>query len=1012
MKTKLLFLIVWIGLFGFITTAWGTVYYVDAGASPGGSGTSWGDAFDTIQEAIDAANSWWVICTAPPDQIYVREGTYALTSQIEVDKILTIYGGFPSTGNPGPAERDPQAYPTVIDGQNTTRCMYVYSYCVIDGFTFSDGYTTLNAGAIYLDEVPTYNCSPSPNLAVTIRKCNFISNYAGVHGGAVYDLRSDAVIEDCLFEDNSADNGGAIKQWETSTVIRRCIFDGNSSTTPSFGGGAILGDYLVYGSITNCLFVNNTSTTYGGALSYHQGYPDITNCTFANNTATTNGGAIYCNTAAPYIRNSIFWGNSTTPIYSQYHATGPELYYSCYQGGWSGAGSSNISTDPDFVGGGNYHLDPGSPCIDTGSNTSAPSDDLDGSPRPVDGDNNGTATTDRGCYEYQPPVIDLVIDSIVLDPPSPRINEPVTITVTVHNLGNTASAGFYVDFYPHLTTPPSVGEYSSVYQYFSSLDPGATGSLVQSYTYTTSGTKSAYAQVDSDGGVSESDETNNVEGPQTVNVTNVDLRVTSIQYTPTIARVGQPVEIRVTVRNYGDTDAGGFWLDWYANRASAPGVGEFGDEYSYYTSLAAGASATMVKTYTYDTESSNQTYALVDSTGNVDETDEDNNTYYKRLHAVDGELIPFDLKEEDHDSSMWFGGDDRVGWTRNVGAGQSVNLPKTVIVSSVGFNFAGPFDYYENPDGYGHEVRLYLYAREGDGTGILSTAPTFPADFDGGWAMISVGNLIMMEANSDYIFTCHVMDGEDNQLYNSILARSDDPWPTSQGYFADVDGSPANITYWPNWNSHPWDFNFAMTGYYVDKYPGDLNDDRSVDLGDVSWLVLDWLENDCIMPGFCDGSDINWNKTVELPDFGVVSVNWLRTWHEYNDLNRAAIVTLYSQMSTANIDGSDGSEFNPGTYFVYRTSAGRYGKFIVENFDHADLNKLTIAWVTFNENGTVYTSGHGLVIRGTWGCDLDMGAEVSSVGTTCDFAWVQSSSSVRFLVPKNNARFKLMYRAP
>ncbi len=110
------------------------------------------------------------------------------------------------------------------------------------------------------------------------------------------------------------------------------------------------------------------------------------------------------------------------------------------------------------------------------------------------------------------------------------------------------------------------------------------------------------------------------------------------------------------------------------------------------------------------------------------------------------------------------------------------------------------------------------------------------------------------------------------------------------------------------------------------------------------------------MLGWCEKTDVNWNSDVQIDDFSTLSRFWSNTYHDYEDLNAAAVETLEGQMTAVNIDASDGNEFNPGTYFVYKTSAGRYGKFIVENYDPAS-HELTIAWVTYNSNGTVYRSG-------------------------------------------------------
>jgi hypothetical protein len=46
-------------------------WYVNPGANPGGDGTSWTKAFQSLQQAVNAAASIWMVCMAPPDTIHV-----------------------------------------------------------------------------------------------------------------------------------------------------------------------------------------------------------------------------------------------------------------------------------------------------------------------------------------------------------------------------------------------------------------------------------------------------------------------------------------------------------------------------------------------------------------------------------------------------------------------------------------------------------------------------------------------------------------------------------------------------------------------------------------------------------------------------------------------------------------------------------------------------------------------------------------------------------------------------
>lgn len=110
------FPLIFLGLFLLASThAHSAVLYV----SPDGdntTGASWENAFQTIQAAIDAAST--------DDEIWVKQGTYSLTTEINVNKAVAIYGGFYGTET-ARGQRDWQTYETIVDGQNSVRCLYI-----------------------------------------------------------------------------------------------------------------------------------------------------------------------------------------------------------------------------------------------------------------------------------------------------------------------------------------------------------------------------------------------------------------------------------------------------------------------------------------------------------------------------------------------------------------------------------------------------------------------------------------------------------------------------------------------------------------------------------------------------------------------------------------------------------------------------------------------------------------------------------------------------------------------
>ena len=315
------------------------VWYVDGGVPSSGNGMFWTEAFQTIDEALAEAESG--------HEIWVKQGDYPLTSPINVNKAVHIYGGFDGTEIER-SERDWYSNPTTVNGQDgISHCFVVSQDATIDGFTITGG----NANGSDPDD----------------------------KGGAIYISASSADITNCVVTENNANLAG--------------------------GGIYSLGS----GTIANCLISGNGAAN-GGGIANDNSSLTILNCTLAKNDAT-DGGGLWNNNAASTVTNCIVWGNTASngPGMFVTGVATPTVIYSNVEGGigqgWFDGGAGNIDTDPLFVDEPNndFHLQLTSPCIDAGDNAAVPVEvttDFDGDPRLGDGDEDGTETVDMGVDEY------------------------------------------------------------------------------------------------------------------------------------------------------------------------------------------------------------------------------------------------------------------------------------------------------------------------------------------------------------------------------------------------------------------------------------------------------------------------------------------------------------------------------------------------------------------------------------------------------------------------------------
>ena len=121
-----------------------------------------------------------------------------------------------------------------------------------------------------------------------------------------------------------------------------------------------------------------------------------------NDTIASNGahGILMTGTvtSTAWLSNTIVWGHTWSFTRTQ-EVTYTDRFTmvattSDIERGWPGAG--NIDLDPLFAGGGDYHLQSGSPAIDQVDPVTAPPIDLDGVGRPMPYD----GLADMGCYEW------------------------------------------------------------------------------------------------------------------------------------------------------------------------------------------------------------------------------------------------------------------------------------------------------------------------------------------------------------------------------------------------------------------------------------------------------------------------------------------------------------------------------------------------------------------------------------------------------------------------------------
>jgi hypothetical protein len=215
----------------------------------------------------------------------------------------------------------------------------------------------------------------------------------------------------------------------------------------------------------------------------------------------------------------------------------------------------------------------------------------------------------------EPELPDLVLDGLSINPSDPDWGESIQVTVGVINMGN-APSGPYSVLFRYGSGDFDVCEWPDK----PALPPGDGGTLhcTVDNVYVTFNTE---ATVDWRGAVDESNEDNNtMQLAMAVRASPPDLHITQIRLEPSSPVMDSPAMVGVRIHNQGGTEALNFKVVWIS------GEPVNGMEWTV-TSLAPGAYKWVQDPYTYTGHGHFNTTAEVDSDGDVDETNEDNNEF-------------------------------------------------------------------------------------------------------------------------------------------------------------------------------------------------------------------------------------------------------------------------------------------------------------------------------------------------------------------------------------------------
>jgi hypothetical protein len=355
----------------YIYVAPSTIYAATNGGSVFPFAT-WANASTNIQNAVNAG----ITIGATGSVVVLSNGLFRIDAEIAVTNGITVRSLAGAAGTTVARAAAGSATPQ--------HRIFNLSHAgaVLDGLTITNGYGSSQGAGITMSAGTVRNCVVARN-----------ANTGGINMSA-------GAVSNCVIANNDA-RGGAGVYMGAGCVVQNCSIVSNrawnSSATGS--GGVVMNGG---GVLRNCLVAYNSGGNRSAGVDGISGSPVVESCTIAansNSLAFSSGGGLYL--ASGTATSCIVWGNMSTggtndnvrtnDIALCAYSCAPELTNSI---------NKNLTGNPLFKNAalGNFTLQAGSPCINSGTNLSwmANAVDLAGASR-IQG-----RLVDMGAYEATP----------------------------------------------------------------------------------------------------------------------------------------------------------------------------------------------------------------------------------------------------------------------------------------------------------------------------------------------------------------------------------------------------------------------------------------------------------------------------------------------------------------------------------------------------------------------------------------------------------------------------------